>query len=224
MNPPYRPLIPGAKIDQEWFDDIGKNTVRNVTGGGAARVSQAGADVNIWVGDSDSVLKSYLAIITGSDFIQVYNPEYNSVQDHPYRFRYAFSEVALEMRCIDGNGAYLDAEDCTPELAASDNIHGTVEYMPLEGGRSGTTSLNWAFNLSELTHPLSANSSTGEQWIWGRDIKDSFYPKLYRGVGVGSGWDNSHVQDVAVHMFEVMDKLGRMLTFFDVEGHHIGDC
>ncbi len=218
MNPPYEELGPGTPIDQGWFNRNVGGAVRNVTGGGTARVTQLGPDVQIYVTESDSLMKSFVAIITDNAKMNVYDPTTGTLISHEYRHRYAFSEASLEMRCIDSSGNTMDAEDCTPAQADS------VEYATVAGGRSGTLTDGWAFNLSELTHPTAAHATTGEWWVWGRDVKESFYPLLYNGVAVGADYNNLHVQDVAVHMFEVMDKRGNLLTFFDAEGHHIGQC
>jgi len=139
-----------------------------------------------------------------------------AVIDHPYRFKYAFSEADLTTNCLDATGAVM-TDGCT--LAAADN----VTHAALSGGRSGTTAEGWAVNLTEMTHILDPGDSN-EWWIWGRDINALFYPKLYGAVAPGSDDDGVHVLDFAVQMFEYTDTNGFAVRYFSYEGRHIGNC
>ena len=92
------------------------------------------------------------------------------------------------------------------------------DVATVTGGRSGTSSANYAINLIELKHTAT--------YAWGVDITASGYAGTSfapRPIG-GGGADNSHRYNVTVPMLQSYDKNGDVKYAFSLMGTHDGSC
>jgi len=215
---PFSPLEPGDPVTAEWLNDGIGSAVHGISVGGGIEMTRLGSSVALYSHGVDSVATAtYTAVITGHTEMIVRSPDGIGNVYHPYRWKYSFREILPHHECLGERSSLQPDKACTKETATS------IQYFNKRQGRSGSTSVGWAMNLTELSHSAGA-SDDGTWWIWGRNINASFYPKLYRPVALGSDYDGSHVYDYPVLMHEMTGGLGMSITFFTQEGHHIGEC
>lgn len=85
------------------------------------------------------------------------------------------------------------------------------------GGRSGTTTTDYAVNMAEMFH-------TGT-YSWGVDITSSDYPTGSRPRPIGGGGTaNTHRYNVVVWMEQRTDVNGDVRYYFHASGSHDGAC
>ncbi len=85
------------------------------------------------------------------------------------------------------------------------------------GGRSGTTTVDYALNLNEVNHTSI--------YAWGVDTNGDDYPEEFdaRPIG-GGGTSDTHKYDVVVLMKIVTDTNGDTRYVFEATGSHDGTC
>lgn len=95
-------------------------------------------------------------------------------------------------------------------------------YQVKSGGRSGTTTTDYALNNLEVNHTVTVQ--------WGVTINAAPYPTGFRprpvgaaGTGTGAS-QGTHTQDIIVRMEEVTDANGDTKYWFETPGSHTGTC
>lgn len=218
MSTPFHPLHPGDAITTKWLNEALGSCVRTINVSGEATGARVSDCQAIHVDASGGGgLDGFTAVITGNDNMEVPNPDNGLLMPHKYRWKYAFREIQTSTECLDYSGS--PKKPCTQSDATS------ISYLRLPPpiGRTGTVLEGWAFNISELNHSFKADAD-GRWWVWGRNVKASFYPKLYKAVPIGGDFDGSHARDYPVWMYEAIDDEGLVMRFFSEMGQHIGEC
>lgn len=120
---------------------------------------------------------------------------------------------------VTGNAA-MDGADYRWQYAWSEVYHdgtGMAVLEPADGGRYGTTTVDFALNYLEMYH-----TST---YAWGVDVTGTDYPSSFapRPVG-GAGTDDDHKYNVPVRMRQVKGEGGIVYYRFRLMWGHDGEC
>lgn len=118
---------------------------------------------------------------------------------------------------ITGSTSYATNRWAYAWSEAYDDGGELVVLSASEGGRSGTTSTDYALNTAEMFH-----TST---YAWGVDTTGTDYPAGFapRPVG-GGGTTSTHKYNVGVRMRQLTDPDGNTIYRFTGWGSHDGTC